>query len=587
MSNNFANKKQNTYEDDSDENGYFNFDIDDEQLNDLVNDDNSDNEYQDIIPNTKPTDIYKNYIKNTLPKFNITNEQIENITSPQTYLTEINLDESIPIYVLSDIHADLQALIICLRDCARVIRKKSGMELPDLLDRDSTNIYLPEVSDPYLQGMLNIDICEQDNTYDDSLGYEWCGSNSIVVIIGDIIDGSRGSEYEFEEKSIYSLPTLIHDYPQLEIKLLRFINSINKMAMMIGGRIYKLLGNHEIINSLAIDFYKKQTFSRLSLDYNYFINRKTLQLENRFEAFQYGGSGYELVMEDGAGILLKINDYIFVHGSIQKVKFELVKKINNILNDRTVEFGTHLMILDRFSSKYIKHPNDQYRNLDNLLWDRTFGNRLEKQGQIDYINETTSCEEILNNLKYFMDTDDSDIISKIKIFIGHCIQSSYKYSISGLETFTLIDQAKSNLQIETLIGPAQEGEQNVHLNRIYGIGMGCSNNDHRDHMVYKVDIGSSRSQDQFLLDSNIMNQIENIYDEKNHLLGRSPQLLKILSGNINLIRSNMRNTRIYQPRPRYELYASTKPRPDSDRETINYLKKYLKYKNKYILLKNK
>lgn len=40
------------------------------------------------------------------------------------YETKIKLSKDTPIIALSDIHSDIDSLIICLRDCAQVIKKK-------------------------------------------------------------------------------------------------------------------------------------------------------------------------------------------------------------------------------------------------------------------------------------------------------------------------------------------------------------------------------------------------------------------------------------------------------------------------------
>ena len=143
----------------------------------------------------------------------------------------------------------------------------------------------------------------------------------------------------------------------------------------------------------------------------------------------------------------------------------------------------------------------------------------------------------------------------------------------NMKTFTVVDDANSNQKVEVLIGPPDEGPQDVLKNRIYGINMGCDHNN--EQLIYRVDIGSSRAQDQTFL---LGQKINDIDDEKKILLGRSPQVLKIDNNNFSIIRSKMKNTRIYQARPSYELIAQQKP-------SINYLKKYLKYKNKYLLLK--
>jgi len=498
----------------------------------------------------------------------LTNSEIFEILPSNTYESDITIDSTIPIpiYVFSDVHADIHALIISLRDCAGVIKKKSGMELPNL-DSFGPDKYLPKNSDPYLEDMLNLNIFSEDFNYDETLGYEWCGNNSIVVIIGDLIDGSRGQDINFLEKYIEGINTTIHDYNQLEVKILRFINSINKMSLLSGGKIYKLLGNHEIANILGDRAYKNQTFQRLSRVENYYKNRITGQTETRQLCFQYGNSGYNLLMEGGNGILLKINNYIFVHASIKQVPFSLIKKINNIINDPQQNSENIRKIFNRFSGKFIS-GEPELVNMDNLLWDRDIGEELNPK----------KCNDHINNLYNFFEFSEPytpeqiSFVHSIKTFIGHCIQQSNTKNIN-MKTFTVVDDANSNQKVEVLIGPPDEGPQDVLKNRIYGINMGCDHNN--EQLIYRVDIGSSRAQDQTFL---LGQKINDIDDEKKILLGRSPQVLKIDNNNFSIIRSKMKNTRIYQARPSYELIAQQKP-------SINYLKKYLKYKNKYLLLK--
>jgi hypothetical protein len=146
------------------------------------------------------------------------------------------------IVTFSDIHGDIDALIVCLRDCAGVIEKpgydsKTGR-------------------DPDLDVFLSMDINEA--AYRRDLGYRWVSNDSTyVVIIGDLIDAIRNRDYPIE----------IPPYPQLELKIIHFINAINESALLdyqthhpsptphvpllvpaSCGRIYKLLGNHDIRN---------------------------------------------------------------------------------------------------------------------------------------------------------------------------------------------------------------------------------------------------------------------------------------------------------------------------------------------------
>ena len=66
------------------------------------------------------------------------------------------------------------------------------------------------------------------------LGYEWIGGNSHVVIVGDILDGARIKAKKFftnmktnTTKTLQTQSTLSHQYPQVEVKILKFINKIN------------------------------------------------------------------------------------------------------------------------------------------------------------------------------------------------------------------------------------------------------------------------------------------------------------------------------------------------------------------------
>jgi hypothetical protein len=91
--------------------------------------------------------------------------------------------------------------------------------------------------------------------------YSWLESNDVkldwmeddhylsyarrIIIIGDLIDGAR------EDESVKKNPASNEEmsyYPQVEIKLLRFINALNEQAMKEKGGIIKIIGNHDYEN---------------------------------------------------------------------------------------------------------------------------------------------------------------------------------------------------------------------------------------------------------------------------------------------------------------------------------------------------
>ena len=191
---------------------------------------------------------------------------------PQVFQTNIIDPEIKHIFTLSDIHADIHALIIALRDCAKVIKKKDGF---------FDNMYSLE---QYL--LKNLDT---DPTYQDDLNYEWCQDNTYLVIIGDIIDGFRNLKPP--NYNIYKNNNeLEHEYIQIEIKILKFINALNKQALQKSSRIIKLLGNHEVINIL--DDYQnirqasQYIFPKTIRETNYYKG------QTRSRIFKYGEEGF-------------------------------------------------------------------------------------------------------------------------------------------------------------------------------------------------------------------------------------------------------------------------------------------------------
>lgn len=158
------------------------------------------------------------------------------------------------IGTFSDVHGDIDTLITTLRDVLGVIRKKSNRKSGGKTQRD-----------PELESFLNLDLNDQINQilYTDTLNYEWCGGDKVVVIVGDILDPNRldrslipdvitldNIQYEYTGNK--NLP---HYYPQIEYKILLLINGINADATSLEertgvtqGKIIKVAGNHEFMN---------------------------------------------------------------------------------------------------------------------------------------------------------------------------------------------------------------------------------------------------------------------------------------------------------------------------------------------------
>lgn len=211
------------------------------------------------------------------------------------------------IVSFSDIHADIHSLIICLRDCAEAI---TGVLSFDELERE-------------LRSHIDINInqfdrlyCKKTNgeIYDTSLGFTWnTNCNKCIVLIGDLIDGKRVVNNEICE----------HEYPQIELKIYAFINAL----MFQGGTIYKVLGNHEVMNIVQPDpmylFEQDKTFPYTK------INEKC---EYRSNIFKIGQVGYNAIFYQKCYALLQIDNNIFVHGQLVGENYTYYEVMNDVLN---------------------------------------------------------------------------------------------------------------------------------------------------------------------------------------------------------------------------------------------------------------
>ena len=84
--------------------------------------------------------------------------------------------------------------------------------------------------------------------------------------------------------------------------------------------------------------------------------------------------------------------------------------------------------------------------------------------------------------------------------------------------------------------------------------------------------------------SSINSYIKTVKDENQYLYSRTPQILKInKTKQFFIIKSKMRNTRIHLPRPNYDEHVSKMP--ELQFTNPYYKQKYLKYKDKYLQLK--
>lgn len=521
-----------------------------------------------------------------------------NYTNTNLFITKLNVRPDTRIIALSDIHGDIDALIIALRDCAKVI--KSNNNIPNL------SIPNGNYRDAQLDNLLKLDLNNNaDATLFDlnhALTFSWIGGNTHVIIVGDIIDGKRAN---FTTKTIpvqKSTGTQIFRnandvYPQAEIKILCFLNKLDELASIYGGRVIKLLGNHDCINFISPNQYAAD----YSHDENEIIKYpQGISPLTRAQYFNINNPGFKLFMKQGAGIALKINNNLFMHGQLDPIyNINVCEGINNWLN--RVNYNGDIDISQQSiqnSSYDLFLRGILNSDVSKLLWNREYGetnmvNNRIVQGQTDAF-----CQSVVQDIKLFLnDPSLTDVdINNIKVIIGHCVQ--YDATLTDKINNTYVTQRQDNNVVE-LTPPTITTKPDFVNNHIFGITMECKNPDpDLTHKIYKVDIGISRAFDDnisYANTSDFSNHISHTHASlKQRFLSRVPQVLQIVNNDIRIIRSTLQNTRIHQPRVLLENLinkdlSSGILTPDFKIENMTYggyKQKYLKYKKKYLELKN-
>lgn len=448
--------------------------------------------------------------------------------------TNLEIDPKIKIIALSDVHGDIDSLIIALRDCAGIIDHDN----PDLLRK-----------------LLFLDLNNREEaaqyTGNESLGFQWIGRQTHVVLIGDTLDNvrldSNRNPITPKKRLADGRQVFIsNEYPQVELKIILLLNALDQAAERVGGKVIKLIGNHEAgnfelndTNNLSSVYAANPT--EIYSQYYPFENRL-----RRIDYFKLNNPGFKLFMSRGSGVILKINNYIFVHGQLDgKRTFKDFNAINSWLNSGVVNEQTSPGQL------FLDLSNDQA----GALWGREYGDSYNSDYRIQTRNKGF-CKNVEDNIKTFCTGIRCDI-PNTKIIIGHCPQS-----------FTLPQQKNTTFNNKTDIGhitilnpPSITNVADVGNDFVFGITMECDiepTKPNMKHRIYKVDIGSSRAFDS-----------EASYNEslsekgfKEQLLGRMPQVLEINGDIISIVRSNIKNTMAHQKRDLLEAKIKSDPRPD-------------------------
>lgn len=192
----------------------------------------------------------------------------------------------------------------------------------------------------------------------------WKGGNKVaIVIVGDIVDRHRETgvsdqgEFLGEEESMLTL-----------------LNLVDIIARPYKSRVFKILGNHEILNTLG----KFQSVSKLGFCS---FDRKSCSPTGRLRAFKKGGSMYR-ALSNSFG-MLRIDNLIFVHGGVTP---ELVSNVMSHVRKkegRNFHFNFIQLVNHLVQQMFLTDPSEWKSKFDpwfyllfldekGILWNREF-----------------------------------------------------------------------------------------------------------------------------------------------------------------------------------------------------------------------
>lgn len=264
-----------------------------------------------------------------------------------------------------------------LQDFNKIYEDKCGIKyLPSTLPPVGRIIVLGDIHGDFTMLIKLLRIAKVINKNNN-----WIGKETVIVQVGDQIDSCRPNN-----RGDCLNPYYIKNDKAEDIKVLKFMTELHTQAETVGGAVYSLVGNHELMNVEG------------DMTYVSYENLKEFGGEYGRQVSFKPGNKIANFLACTRKMALIIGSNLFVHGGFEP---ELVKKyktddINKLLT---------LYLLGE-----LKEPNDFKEDFliknTSPLWTRTFGNT-----NMDNIEE---CNSKMNTLE--------EVYKIGRIFVGHTPQ---------------------------------------------------------------------------------------------------------------------------------------------------------------------
>lgn len=277
------------------------------------------------------------------------------------------------IYVVGDMHADLQVLVNLL-----------------------TKVMMVATVNP--------------ETYE-SDWVENLGRRTTLIFLGDMVDRNRPGYSKLKDGGRRTCGEI----PDEEIKMQKIINDLSLKAknMNNGHKVIKILGNHEIM----IAKNERRYSSKMGSGDAKF--RKLLNCERKEDMLQYTLIG---PVPENTKIIHEEGDWIFLHAGLDKKYGQImdrerlsIDKLNDIGRKIIGGYNCKMDVLNkeelRLARKFILDAQDS------PVWDRKMGN--------DFLPDAVKCNKLDEVFDVFFNQGNREKrdVSKMKVVIGHTTQN--------------------------------------------------------------------------------------------------------------------------------------------------------------------
>jgi len=330
--------------------------------------------------------------------------------------------------------------------------------LPTILPKVERIIVMGDIHGDYSVAIKSFQIAK---LIDDNLNWIAIPKNTIVVQVGDQIDSCR------------PIPNVVNcrkpnpgDIGE-DMKVMAFFDEMHKKAIIHGGAVYSLIGNHELLNSQGnFNYVSYENLENFKYNPNPTDPKSKTYLgsHGRDDAFAPGGDAAKM-MACGRNSVMIIGSNIFAHAGI-------LPPVIQYLNYLAVDDRTKLKYLNSIVRKWLlnklttKEQTDNVNKIVNdingIFWTRKFGT-INENNHLD----APDCIEVKDTL---------DIFKVGQIIVGHSPQFCYK---------------------------KKDGRSGIN---------GTCHDVHQKKRLYRVDNGLSRAFDLFRNDPNVVQVLEILDD---------------------------------------------------------------------------